>query len=81
MTPDLVPVSNCIIVKGFSDTTTRTTLECYFDNSRKSGVEGVKECDMQSEDGYCLLYFENAKGKSQSYFIIKNSIIHAVEWS
>lgn len=55
-----VDVSNCIIVKGFSEKTTESSLEYYFDNKRRSGVEHVDR--VQMADTYCLIYFQNPAG-------------------
>ncbi|CAC5424296.1 unnamed protein product [Mytilus coruscus] len=56
-----VVVTNCIVVQGFSEKTTESGLEYYFDNKRKSGVEGVTDVTMKRDDDYCVVYFENAE--------------------
>ena len=53
-------VSNCIIVTEFSEKTTESSLEYYFDNKRRSGVEHVEE--IQMKDNYCLIHFQNHEG-------------------
>ena len=57
-----VVVTNCIVVRGYSDKTTQSSLEYYFDNKRKSGVEGVTEVRMNDDGDYCVIYFEEAEG-------------------
>ncbi|XP_062593153.1 protein mono-ADP-ribosyltransferase PARP14-like, partial [Saccostrea cucullata] len=54
-----VPISNCVIVSGFGESTSVDTLEFYFDNEKRSGGGGVKEAKINSEDGTCLVYFED----------------------
>ncbi|XP_033729448.1 formin-like protein 5, partial [Pecten maximus] len=45
-----VPVSNCILVKGTAEKTTQSTLEYYFENTRRSG--GGDVCEVKDrEDG------------------------------
>ncbi|CAG2207725.1 unnamed protein product [Mytilus edulis] len=56
-----VVVTNCIVVRGFSEKTTESGLEYYFDNKRKSGVEGVTDVKMNKDEDYCVIYFENAE--------------------
>ncbi|XP_071137980.1 protein mono-ADP-ribosyltransferase PARP14-like isoform X2 [Mytilus edulis] len=56
-----VVVTNCIVVRGFSEKTTESGLEYYFDNKRKSGVEGVTDVKMNRDEDYCVIYFENAE--------------------
>ncbi|XP_071137975.1 protein mono-ADP-ribosyltransferase PARP14-like [Mytilus edulis] len=56
-----VVVTNCIVVRGFSEKTTESGLEYYFDNKRKSGVEGVTEVNMNKDGDNCVIYFENAE--------------------
>ena len=55
-----VPVTNCVIVKNMSETTSEDTLEFYFDNERRSGVTGV--LDVKKFDDFCLVYFEEPEG-------------------
>ncbi|CAG2202964.1 unnamed protein product [Mytilus edulis] len=56
-----VAESDCIIVKGFSPKTTSGTIEYYFDNKRRSGVEGVVKTEMNTDQGYCVVYFQDPK--------------------
>ncbi|XP_052088524.1 protein mono-ADP-ribosyltransferase PARP14-like isoform X2 [Mytilus californianus] len=56
-----VVVTNCIVVRGFSEKTTESGLEYYFDNKRKSGVEGVADVKMNRDEDYCVIYFENGE--------------------
>ncbi|XP_076078270.1 protein mono-ADP-ribosyltransferase PARP14-like isoform X1 [Mytilus galloprovincialis] len=56
-----VVVTNCIVVRGFSEKTSESGLEYYFDNKRKSGVEGVADVKMNRDEDYCVIYFENAE--------------------
>ncbi|CAG2237686.1 unnamed protein product [Mytilus edulis] len=59
LTVQPVVVTNCIVVRGFSEKTTESGLEYYFDNKRKSGVEGVADVKMNRDEDYCVIYFEN----------------------
>ena len=63
MTIHPVFVTNCIIVRGYSETITEDKLEWYFENKKKSGVEGVTEIKRDNEEGYCIKYFQNSKGE------------------
>ena len=56
-------VTNCIIVRGYSENITEDKLEWYFENKKKSGVEGVTEIKRDKEEGYCIKYFQNSKGE------------------
>ncbi|XP_052088544.1 uncharacterized protein LOC127725533 [Mytilus californianus] len=56
-----VVVTNCIIVRGFSKKTTESKLEYYFDNKRRSGVDGIADIKMNKDEDYCLVYFDNAE--------------------
>ena len=56
-------VTNCIIVRGYSENITGDKLEWYFENKKKSGVEGVTEIKRDKEEGYCIIYFQNSKGE------------------
>ncbi|CAC5392514.1 Protein mono-ADP-ribosyltransferase PARP15 [Mytilus coruscus] len=56
-----VEMSNCIIVSGYSEETTYEAIENYFDNKRRSGVDGVTDCKMNEDENYCLIYFEDPK--------------------
>ena len=58
-----VAESDCIIVRGFSPKTTSGTIEYYFDNKRRSGVEGVVKTEMNTDQGYCVVYFQDPKSK------------------
>lgn len=57
-------MTNCIVVRGFSEETTESGLEFYFDNKRKSGVEGVTDVKMNKKENYCVVYFESNEGKT-----------------
>lgn len=56
-------VTNCIIVRGYSENTTEDRLEWYFENKKKSGVEGVTEIKIDKEEDYCIIYFQDSKGE------------------
>ncbi|XP_033757736.1 protein mono-ADP-ribosyltransferase PARP14-like isoform X2 [Pecten maximus] len=53
-----VPVSNCILVKGTAEKTAQSTLEFYFENTRRSGGGDVCEVKVR-EDGSYLIFFED----------------------
>lgn len=55
-----VPITNCVIVKNISETTSQDKLEFYFDNERRSGVTGV--LDVKKFNDFCLVYFEEPEG-------------------
>ena len=57
-----VPISNCICVSGFSKNTSESTLENYFDNTKKSGGKDVTDVKFNDEDNTCLVYFEDHTG-------------------
>ena len=69
LTVQPVVETNCIIVRGYDEKTTESTIEYYFDNKKKSGVDGVTEAKMNQEDGYCLVYFENPEGLIEIIFL------------
>jgi hypothetical protein len=50
-------------VRGFREDTTEDRLEWYFENKKRSGVEGVTEIKRDEEEGYCIIYFQNSKGE------------------
>ncbi|CAG2243965.1 unnamed protein product [Mytilus edulis] len=52
-----VPITDCIVVTGYKDNTSSDTMEYYFDNKRRSGVEGVREVKLVEDDGKFLVYF------------------------
>lgn len=54
-----VSVTNCVIVTGYSKNTSPETIETYFDNKRRSGVENVTNVSMNEAEGYSLVYFED----------------------
>lgn len=57
------PGSPCTIeVSGFKDTTSKDSVEFYFDNKR-SGGGGVEEVKGEVEDGVLLITFENEESK------------------
>lgn len=56
-----VYVTNCIVVRGYSEDTQQSALEFYFDNKRKSGVEGIEKIEMNEDEEYCVIYFEEAE--------------------
>lgn len=55
--------SPCTIeVSGFKDTTSKDSVEFYFDNKR-SGGGGVEEVKGEVEDGVLLITFDNEESK------------------
>ncbi|KAK3095440.1 hypothetical protein FSP39_014712 [Pinctada imbricata] len=55
-----VPITCCIIVTNFKETTSEDTLEMYFDNKKRSDGGGVEKAEMKTEEGYCLIHFEDS---------------------
>ncbi|VDI06309.1 Hypothetical predicted protein [Mytilus galloprovincialis] len=51
-----VPITDCIVVTGYKDTSS-DRMEYYFDNKRRSGVEGVREVELVEDEGKFLVYF------------------------
>ncbi|XP_063435913.1 uncharacterized protein LOC134716831 [Mytilus trossulus] len=49
-----VPITDCIVVTGYKDHTSSDTMEYYFDNKRRSGVEGVREVKLVEDEGKFL---------------------------
>ncbi|CAG2228086.1 PARP10_14_15 [Mytilus edulis] len=63
-------------ISEFSEKTTDNSLEYYFDNKRKSGVERV--ANVQMENDYCLVYFEDpndAENACQRSHTIDNCLL------
>lgn len=58
-----VTVTNCVIVTGYSKSTSPETIETYFDNKRRSGVENVTNVRMNKIEGYSVVSFEDAACK------------------
>ncbi|XP_063435915.1 uncharacterized protein LOC134716833 [Mytilus trossulus] len=54
-----VPITDCIVVTGYKDNTSSDTMEYYFNNKRRSGVEGVREVKLVEDEGRCVVYFTN----------------------
>lgn len=54
-----VSETNCVIVTGYSKNTSLETIETYFENKRRSGVENVTKVSMNDTEGYCLVYLED----------------------
>ena len=65
-----VPESQCIVVRGFSQNCSRYTLEYYFDNKKRSGVEGVEDVKMDKQGRYCLVFFTDAESKIYIFYLI-----------
>ncbi|KAK3607180.1 hypothetical protein CHS0354_007095 [Potamilus streckersoni] len=54
-----VAISNCIIVQNLKPSTSYDTILFYFENQRRSGGGEVENVEMNSEERYCLVYFED----------------------
>ncbi|XP_071169375.1 uncharacterized protein [Mytilus edulis] len=54
-----VPITDCIVVTGYKDNTSSDRIEYYFDNKRRSGVEGVREVKLVEDEGKLLVYFND----------------------
>nr|XP_034317327.1 protein mono-ADP-ribosyltransferase PARP14 isoform X2 [Crassostrea gigas] len=59
LTVKRVPLSNCIIVSGFSEGISDSTLEYYFENEKRSGGGPVIDIKVNHEDCTCLVHFED----------------------
>lgn len=62
LTVKRVPLSNCIIVSGFSEGISDSTLEYYFENEKRSGGGTVTDIKVNHDDCTCLVYFEDHTG-------------------
>lgn len=62
LTVDVVPVSKCIIVSNIKPGTKEEAVMFYFDNHRKSGVEGVERVEMDDRNHTCIVYFVDTEG-------------------
>jgi hypothetical protein len=51
-----VTITNCVVVTGFTENTSQDTLEFYFDNKRRSGVEGVTSINLKKDEGQCFIF-------------------------
>ena len=60
-----VPITDCVVVTGFTESITSDTLEYYFDNKRRSGVEGVRDVNLMKDEGRFLIYFDDPQSKSK----------------
>lgn len=58
--------SNVIIVSGLPPRCSDSTLEYYFDNKKRSGVEGVTDVTIGDDHQHCLVYFENTDAPVQA---------------
>jgi len=54
-----VPITDCVVVTGFTENTSPDTLEYYFDNKRRSGVEGVTSINLKKDEGICFISFSH----------------------
>lgn len=63
LTVKRVPISNCIIVSGFSEGISDSTLEYYFENEKRSGGGTVIDIKVNHEDCTCLVHFEDHTGR------------------
>ncbi|CAC5372655.1 unnamed protein product [Mytilus coruscus] len=52
-----VPITDCIVVTGYKENTSSDTMEYYFDNKRRSGVEGVREVKLVQDERKFLVCF------------------------
>ena len=60
---DSVPVSKCVIVSGIKEGTSKDAVDFYFDNKRKSGVDGVEDVDLDAINRTCIVHFVDCEGE------------------
>lgn len=88
LTVKRVPISNCIIVSGFSEDISDSTLEFYFENEKRSGGGTITDIKVNHEDCTCLVYFEDHTGRLFAFiphlFDFKNNVesitISSLQW-
>jgi hypothetical protein len=56
-------VSKCVIVSGIKEGTSEDSVEFYFDNKRKSGVDGVEDVDLDAINRTCIVHFVGCEGE------------------
>ncbi|KAL3863208.1 hypothetical protein ACJMK2_004974 [Sinanodonta woodiana] len=56
-----VPISRCVLVTNLAATTSKDTVQLYFENARRSGGGPVEKVEINKEAGECLVYFEDLK--------------------
>ncbi|KAL3865239.1 hypothetical protein ACJMK2_006854 [Sinanodonta woodiana] len=54
-----VEISNCILVQNLHPSSSRDAILYYFENKRRSGGGDVQRLEMNKEERYCLIYFED----------------------
>ena len=61
-----VPISNCLMVENINPTTTKDSLELYFESKRSKGSD-VEKVEMVPGENKCFVYFEDHTGEISSY--------------
>ena len=57
-----LPVCHCVQVSGFNkETTTEDTIRYYFESPKNNGGD-VSSVELNLEEGWALVYFEDPKG-------------------
>ncbi|XP_069139429.1 protein mono-ADP-ribosyltransferase PARP14-like isoform X2 [Argopecten irradians] len=54
-----VPISNCVLVRGTAEKTTASTLEYYFENTRRSGGGDVLEVKDREDGSFLILFVDH----------------------
>lgn len=65
-----VPITDCVVITGFPENISSDTLEYFFDNKRRSGVEGVRDVNLMEDEGKCLIYFDDPQSKLARFIIL-----------
>ncbi|KAJ8320637.1 hypothetical protein KUTeg_002224 [Tegillarca granosa] len=77
-----VPVTNCIKVSGLKDTTSKDTIEFYFENTKRSGGGDIEKIEMKKDDNTCLVYFsdvsESVEVKKYISTILRQATVNTV---
>ncbi|CAC5404072.1 PARP10_14_15 [Mytilus coruscus] len=62
-----VPISDCVMVSGFSDRPTAETLDFCFDNKKRRGTEEVRDVKMDKKQGKCWKRYADPKSAEEVY--------------
>ncbi|KAL3863202.1 hypothetical protein ACJMK2_004968 [Sinanodonta woodiana] len=54
-----VPISRCVLVTNLAITTSKDTVQLYFENARRCGGGPVEKVEMNKEARECFIYFED----------------------
>ena len=55
-------MSKWVIVSGIKESTSKDVVHYYFDNKRKSEVDGVEDVDLDAINRTCIVHFVDCEG-------------------